>query len=381
MLHDITDRKRTEDDLYRSRQRYAELYNRTPALLHSTDTDFRVLSVSDHWLEAMGYGRDEVIGHRATEFMTPESQAEVENSVLPTLMAHGTVRDHARQYVRKDREVRDMLVSAIATRDERGEAASFLSALVEVTELRRMNAALAESEARYRHLVEFSPEAIFVSVEGRLVFANRGAAQLLGAKHQAEILGREAKEFVPPESFEDYTESRRRVLAGKPQHVAKLRRRRLDGSEFYAEGAGAPVTYGGQPAIQSILRDTTARRAAEIELRRAKEAAEAADRAKSDFLANMSHELRTPLNAIIGFAQVMGDQLLGPLPAAYAQYAADIEESGNRLLSVINDILDISKITAGRLELREGTIEVCPCIAAVLGILGGSANEKDLTLV
>jgi signal transduction histidine kinase len=123
------------------------------------------------------------------------------------------------------------------------------------------------------------------------------------------------------------------------------------------------------------------RKAAYEALREAKEEAEAANRAKSEFLATISHELRTPLNAVIGFSEMMMAETLGPLGnAQYVSYAKDIFDSGSHLLNIINDILDLSKAEAGRLELSEGEADVAATIGAVCRILRPRAEEAGLTL-
>jgi PAS domain S-box-containing protein len=130
------------------------------------------------------------------------------------------------------------------------------------------------------------------------------------------------------------------------------------------------------------IQDVTPRKQEEEALRRAKRAAEAAVQAKSRFLANMSHELRTPLNAIIGFSEVMANEMLGPLGAAkYAVYARDILDSGRRLLSVINDILEMSRIETGAVQLRESRIEFDAIAAAALQRIEQRAADVGLTLV
>ena len=126
---------------------------------------------------------------------------------------------------------------------------------------------------------------------------------------------------------------------------------------------------------------TIERRRAEQNLRRATEAAELANRAKTKFLANMSHELRTPLNAIIGFSEIMREEMFGPVGTeVYKNYAADIHDSGRHLLSVIDDILDISKIEAGRYTLEESELDLSEVIAWSIELTRPKAQEKRLTI-
>ncbi len=145
-------------------------------------------------------------------------------------------------------------------------------------------------------------------------------------------------------------------------------------------------------AHDSLERDVAARTAAlraanrelkarESELRLAKETAEIASRSKSEFLANMSHELRTPLNAIMGFAEILATEIFGSLgDPRYREYAADIHESGGHLLTLISDILDLSKIEAGKFELAEQSVEVVDLIETVVRIVGGRAVSAGLSL-
>jgi signal transduction histidine kinase len=132
---------------------------------------------------------------------------------------------------------------------------------------------------------------------------------------------------------------------------------------------------------QRVEERTAALRVAVDELRAAKERAELADRTKSEFLANMSHELRTPLNAILGFAEVLRDAIMGPLDTRYRSYAADIHGSGQHLLDVINDILDLSKIEVGRLELREDSVALRDIADACRRVIEAKAATAGVALV
>jgi signal transduction histidine kinase len=139
-----------------------------------------------------------------------------------------------------------------------------------------------------------------------------------------------------------------------------------------------PMPDGGWVATHE---DITERRRQEEELRRSNEAAEHASRAKSEFLANMSHELRTPLNAIIGFSEILKDETFGPGHPGYRGYAADIHESGSHLLKIINEILDMSKIEAGKLDLHESEFDVGEVVVSCEWMMRERAIEAGVTLV
>lgn len=148
--------------------------------------------------------------------------------------------------------------------------------------------------------------------------------------------------------------------------------------------ARGQVTYDkdGRPLRMSgIAIDITDRKETEMALLEAKRQAETASRTKSEFLANMSHELRTPLNAIIGFSELMKDEMFGPLGvASYREYAADIHDSGTHLLELINDILDLSKVEAGRLVLSPGPVVLERTIEVCLALLKGRVEGSGLAL-
>jgi signal transduction histidine kinase len=158
---------------------------------------------------------------------------------------------------------------------------------------------------------------------------------------------------------------------------------RLRNRFVHIQASGKPI-FGPDGAFlgyRGSSRDVTEQIQGEERLREAKRAAEAANRSKSEFLANMSHELRTPLNAIIGFADIITKELFGKLNVAqYKEYARDIAVSGGSLLEIINDILDMSKIEAGRLELREDTLDIAAIVGACQRLIAPRASEADVAL-
>jgi len=155
------------------------------------------------------------------------------------------------------------------------------------------------------------------------------------------------------------------------------------GEVRYLHAMGTPeFDSGGTPiAVDGIIQDITDRKQMEQALRDARDAAERGSRAKSEFLANMSHELRTPLNAIIGFSEIMREEILGPVAVPkYREYLGDINTSAQHLLLIINDILDIARIEAGRVELKEARIDLKRMIEECTRMLRGRISDAGLKL-
>jgi cell cycle sensor histidine kinase DivJ len=137
-----------------------------------------------------------------------------------------------------------------------------------------------------------------------------------------------------------------------------------------------------RPGIVAVTRDISERKAQEAELLRTRDEAESASRAKTQFLANMSHELRTPLNAVIGFSEILNRELFGTLgEARYRDYARLIHESGEHLLNVVNGILDMSKIEAGKFNIVKEPFDVAPLVKSCCDIMRHTAEQRSLSLI
>ena len=205
---------------------------------------------------------------------------------------------------------------------------------------------LAESEEKYRVLIENAQEAIYVVRDGRLLFVNRYGARYLGLPVQ-EVAGHSILEWVPEADRAQAMARQQSLLSGAVgAGVSELRLHLAGGLERWISVSAIRILWEGAPATLNFATDITERKETAEALGRAKEAAEAANRAKSAFLANMSHEIRTPMNAILGFSQLMLRD--AALPAPQHEHLRTINRSGEHLLALINDILDMSKIEAGR---------------------------------
>ena len=242
---------------------------------------------------------------------------------------------------------------------------------------------LKSGEQRYRQIVETSFDA-FVGFDSgfRVEHWNPQAERMFGCT-QSEALGRALDDFIVLDRKDEHSGKSLRELpvagvTGEMQARIEVLARRRDGSEFLAEMAISSVQTGSKRLFAAFVQDVTERKQIEIERERAKEAAEAASRAKGEFLANMSHEIRTPLNGVIGMTELA---LQTELTREQREYLETVRFSAESLLSVINDVLDFSKIEAGRMELEQVDFELRECLETTLRTLALRADEKGLELL
>lgn len=258
---------------------------------------------------------------------------------------------------------------------------------------------LAQSEERHRLLAENAQDAIVTAdEEGRILLFNRMAEEIFGYSRQ-EVWGKNVALLMPAEVIGRHREGlaryratgRSRLVGGPPVEMVGIRK---DGREFPLELTLSAARRGPHLEFTAIIRDTTERRriGAELEARtlrlreRTRELEEAnrqlaeVSRHKSEFLANVSHELRTPLNAVVGFGELLADEAAGPLTTKQREYLRTISDGAAQLHHLINDILDLSKVEAGRLALHLSEFVLAEALEGAVAGVGGQAAQKDLRL-
>ncbi|MDP1804357.1 MAG: PAS domain S-box protein, partial [Acidimicrobiales bacterium] len=237
---------------------------------------------------------------------------------------------------------------------------------------------VAEEQVRFQaHLLEAVGQAIIATdLSGRIRYWGPGAEKLYGWSTQ-EVSGRTMAEVVPPKADgEDRAEALRRLARGEPW-AGTLERGRRDGSRFVAQLTTTPLhdDTGRLVGNISICSDVSLREQARAELERARDHALEASLMKSRFLANMSHEIRTPMNGVLGMTELL---LATSLDARQREYAETVQASGDALLAILNDILDVSKIEAGHLVLESVEFDVAAMIEDVAELFAGQAHAKGL---
>lgn len=246
---------------------------------------------------------------------------------------------------------------------------------IDISERRRAEEARRESEARYHKLFDCAPDGIVLAdPTSRYLDANASICRMLGYTRD-ELIGLHATDILVPTEFQ-HIKPTLKAIKERSDHHREWRFRRKDGSEFDAEVIATRLPDGN---LLAMIRDISERKLAEAE-REKRHRAEAADRIKSAFLATMSHELRTPLNSIIGFTGILLQGLAGPLNAEQSKQLDMVRSSARHLLALVNDVLDISKIEAGQLEVARAPFDLHRSIHKVLTLVKPQADAKRLEL-
>ncbi len=284
---EITRRQLAEKALRKSEERYRSLYHDTPAMLHSIDANGRLLSVSDYWLEAMGYARDEVIGQPLTRYFTPEAKEHAETVVFPAFFKEGFCKDVPYRYIRENGTVIDVLLSGTAIRGEDGQILRSLAVSVNVTELKRAEAALRkakeqlslyskdlERQVRRRtreisNILKYTPDVVYMKdKKGRYILINTRYEEILG-RTVGEVTGKTDHELLPQEIADQFRANDLRILKEKQSLQVEEHFPHEDGPHtylsvkfpFYNE-AGETLGVGG------ISTDITALKKFQNQLRR-----------------------------------------------------------------------------------------------------------------
>lgn len=345
--------------------------DQSPVSVMITDTAGMVEYVNPAFSRMTGYRREEIVGRNPRVLRSHGTPNDVYGNLWRTIISGREWRGEIVNRRKNGTEYwEQMTIAPVKSAD--GDVINYIALKEDITEVRTLRLALEREHSNSRRILETTHDAIaLLDAEGRFEYTNPAFIAEFGA-----VSGRSCNDYFE----EDPSACPSCNMSAGNESVCREWRSGRTGKTY--EMTATPVTnFDGTSSILQVFHNITARKQAEEATIQAREAADLANRAKSEFLATMSHELRTPLNAIIGFSEIIENELLGPVgQAQYLEYAHDINGSGRHLLQLITDILDVSRIDANRIALREEALDPTSLVKAALNMVRDRATAGKLTL-
>ncbi len=392
---DITESKQAEQALAKSENQFQSVFENAAMGVILLDLEGRLIRCNPAFCRMLGYPEAELKSLRFKDFTHPE---DIPKSIrqFRQLLAGKREYQYEKRYLSKQKEIIWVRVTVSRIGTTEGLSDFALAMVEDVTEQRKVEQALLQSEERYRAIFNNISDGLSVhDFEGRFLEVNPADCKMHGYTRE-EMMALTVPNMVHPDCsnvFNEYKES----IEKTGFFVGDVKQFRKDGSIIHVEVKGTTIYLENKKYLLAIVRDITERKRAEEELRRhqehleelvaertvelaaSKEQAETANRAKSVFLANMSHELRTPLNAILGFSQLMRHDRT--LVEASREKLDIINRSGEHLLGIINDVLEVSKIEAGHIALHRATFDFYGLLEDISAMFGMRAGQKGVRFI
>jgi len=333
-----------------------------------------LVSLEGHWIKVnralclmLGYSETEFLATSFQDVTHPDDLSADLDNVAALLAGRIASYQMEKRYRSKGGGLIWTILSVSLVRDPQKRPVHFISQIQDISERKR---AEIERDSFFR----LSLDLLCVSgFDGYFREVNPAWTATLGWSKE-ELLARPVQEFVHPDDLEALSAARALLFSGQPLFQLENRYRCEDGTYRWLSWQSSPSVQTG--TVFGVARDVTRRKQTDLEMERAREAAEAAVQAKASFLAMMSHEIRTPMNAVIGFGDLLADT---PLSPDQAEFVASIQKGGANLIEIIDGILDYSKIEAGRLELRPATLDLRALLGEVHRLLSPLAQLNGIS--
>ncbi|ANS74458.1 hybrid sensor histidine kinase/response regulator [Paenibacillus yonginensis] len=331
-----------------------------------------VLTVNPAMEKMFGYTKEEFDSRPIGTFAHPD-ETDTDIAGLRSLMGDGDEVQIERRYLKKNGEIMWVLLSVKLFSDAAGKPLYYIAQMIDITKQKESERRLQESVERYTSLKKYNHDAVIsFGLDGRIINTNKVTEELTGYVNETELIGMELANLIGQENVDKILE-KSLYDNSIEHHIDKLFTKSGNAVEVLA--SIAPIFVSEQNiGFYLICKDISEQK----KLLLAKEAAESTNKAKSEFLAMMSHEIRTPMNGVIGMTDILLDT--PDLTEEQRNCIEVIRQSGETLLGIINDILDLSKIEAGRTELQEEPFDLRLCIKESFSVISGRAEEKKLAL-
>ncbi|WP_165234735.1 PAS domain-containing hybrid sensor histidine kinase/response regulator [Aquisphaera insulae] len=377
---DITPRRQAEETLRESEERFRGTFENAAVGIAHCDPQGRFLRVNQKQCDILQYTRQELLALRFQDVTHPDdlslSVAQFER------LLRGEVESYSIEvrHVCKDGSVKWTLVTASAQRDPILGLLHSIGVVEDISERKRLEEELQESEERFRFLANVMPHIVWrARADGTSEYLNDRFKEYTGLTVD-DLTAEVWLSLFHPDDRETTSSSWLAAVAKGVEHDFEFRFRAADGSYRWFKSHGLPVRDESGQITKWVgtTTDIDKQKRAEIALERAKKEAEAANRAKDEFLANVSHEIRTPMNAILGMTELALDT---PLTGDQNLYLTTVKSAADALLGIINDILDFAKIEAGRMELDRSGFSLASVLGTTLRALAVRAHKKGLELI
>lgn len=390
--------RRNEREFFAAEQKYRTLVEATSAVVWTTDPEGKFATRQLSWETYTGQTWPEHEGFGWAKKIHPDDVEDVMRVWLNAIESRTNCSVEGRVWYAKDGAYRNFIAKTAPVINDSGSVIEWIGTIADTTPQKEAEQALqrandelerrvAERTKELRRLslaVEQSPDMVFITdTNGTIQYINHKFTEMTGYS-ESEVIGANPRLLKSGDTSVELYEHLWKTISAGHEWRGDIKDRRKDGSTYWASMLVAPVKddNGQVTAYVAIHEDITERRKIEQNIRNAKEKAEHADRAKSELLANMSHELRTPLNAIIGFSDTLISETFGPLANdKQKEYLHDIHFSGEHLLALINDVLDVSAIEAGKAELNETELELMSTFDDCLKLVSSRAQQGGIKLL
>jgi two-component system, sensor histidine kinase and response regulator len=371
-LHEEAEQARRETQAI-----YKSLVESLPLNVFRKDLSGRFVDANQRFCDTLGKPLATILGKNDADFF-PAEQVQKYRRDDSHVMETGEALEDIEAYIKPTGEKLHVQVLKAPVRDAKGRIVGVQGMFWDVTERIRADEAARRSDARFRRVVQASLIGVMVAdLDGRILDANDAFLRIVGYTRDDIASGRLRWDAITP-------------LEHRPADGRAIEQLHATGTTspwekeyFHQDGHRVPILLGvtmlerGGSECTCFVVDITEQKRTEQELKAAKEAADAANQAKSQFLANMSHEVRTPMNAIIGITELV---LNTPLSAKQAEYLRMVMQSAESLLAVINDVLDFSKVESGKVELEHLPFSLRECLGDALKSLALRSHDKGLEL-
>ncbi len=379
---DITEQKQYERALKESEERYRLILEGSNDGIWDWDMGNNVVYSNARYRDMIGLEEEDFSIDYFFSLIHPEDQPRVVDAVLAHMETSAAYDIEFRLLNKKTQSYVTVWSRGKVIKDEQGLPVRMSGLHTDLTERLRAQHALAESEARFRMLAESAPVIIWMTnAQNENEYVNASYLSLFGLSPE-EALGNRWMDLVHIDDRKSYLKICEDAFRTKQSFKTEVRVYDVNHAVRWLLVVGVPrfTPQGEFLGFIGSCADITEQKQTEAELLLAREMAEIANQKKSEFLAMMSHELRTPLNAVLSYSKMMEMGLAGPVTEKQAKYLHNVGASGQHLLAVINDLLDVSKIEAGKMQIMPDWIDLEPVIADIQSMMMTLASKKNVAL-